>query len=184
LVVNPGDAVKSQAFVTDSEGRASVPRLSCGVCTITAQDPRGLFSSKTTEFDGQSSSVTLTLQVRPIVDTVGQPGSKTANVVVYGPAGSPLPRQRIVVRPRVMTLEQNWLYMLTTDSEGCITARLLPGEYDVAALLGDQAWEAPLGVTQTRRSGRSRERLDSPLAAPCSKGAIVIHLSMANTTSR
>jgi hypothetical protein len=54
LLVNPGRLLRSQAFVTDSNGVALIPRPDCEICTISAIDPRKLFEEKTTEFNRTS----------------------------------------------------------------------------------------------------------------------------------
>jgi hypothetical protein len=147
-------------------------------------DPRGLFFSKTTEFDGRSLSITLVLEVKPVIDIVFVPGSVRVNVAVYGPSGEPLSHQRVVVRPTVMTLDTNWRYLITTDSKGMISPELLPGEYTVATLLGDKPWEAPLRVTKSKCAKKVRKCNDSLLGASNPRQPITVHLSAASANSQ
>src|SRR6185312_9429319 len=56
LLINPGDSRKSRALVTNTQGEAVTHDLHCGICTISAFDPRNLFASRTTEFSSSSSS--------------------------------------------------------------------------------------------------------------------------------
>lgn len=174
LLVNPGDQRKSQVFLTNADGHAYLPHLNCEICTITALDPRGVFFNKTTEFSGQSSSVTLTLQLRPVIDTVGCPHCIWVNIAVHGPADEPLLHQSILVRPSEMRLNSNGLYTETTDSKGQIKVQLTPGEYTVATLLEGKAWEAPLRV-----ASESKRRNAKQGAEP-----IAVRLSAASPTPR
>lgn len=143
LLVNSGGSHNSRAFITNSDGWVSLP---CDLCTVTALDPTGLFFSKTTEFDSRSSSIILTLQIRPNVDTVGNPGARNAAVAVYGGSGERLRNQPVIVRPTVMTFENNWSYRGSTDSRGVVSAQLRPGQYVVATLIAGRPWEAPLRI--------------------------------------
>ena len=148
LLFSSGDNHHSLAFIADAEGRVSLPHLNCDICTVTALDPTGLFFDKTFEFDGRSTSVTLTLQVRPTIDVVGNPGAMNVKIKVFGPDGEPLPNQRVIVRPVVMAFEANWAYRETTDSMGMVSAQLRPGKYVVATLIGENSWEASIEITQ------------------------------------
>lgn len=154
LLVNPGgSSVDNRAFITDAEGRATIPHFKCDICTITALDPTGSFFSKTTEFNGQSSSVTLILDVQPIIDRVSTPGAVLVTVAVYGPGGGILPNQRVMVRPNVMKLDANWSFQQTTESKGLISCQLAPGEYTVATIIGNIPWEGTIRITKKTVGG-------------------------------
>ena len=165
LLVNSGDSHKFRAFITDADGRASLPNLGCDICTITALDPAGYFFSRTTEFGQQSSKITLVLDAQPIIDTVGEPGAIAVGIKVYGPNKNIFPNHHIAVRPTRMTAETNWIYRGTTDQGGLIKAEFRAGDYTVAALIEGAPYEARVRVTK----------------AADEKHPITVHLTPANT---
>lgn len=167
LLVNPGDSHHSSAFVTSADGRAFLPHLDCDLCTVTALDPTGLFVNKTTEFEGRSPSITLTLEVQPIIDYAFDPEAKDVAIAINGPDGKVLPNQRVAIRPTVMTFETNRSYRKTTDSKGFVRAKIRPGEYTVATVIGDIPWEASLRITEKTEQ--------APLA---------VHLALVSTAPR
>jgi hypothetical protein len=158
LLLNPGNTNKSKVFITDKNGVAYISGFNCSTCTVTAIDPRGMFFSATTEFDRRSSTITLIMEVRPIVDKVGEPGAMETEITIQDSGGIPLPKQDVIVRPREMTLtrESNWFYTDTTDSKGKIRAKLTPGEYTIARLVNGEVWEASFSVI-VQRSKRCAE---------------------------
>jgi hypothetical protein len=155
LLVNPGRSDQSIAAITDKGGNASIPTLDCEICTMTVADPTGLFGPSTTEFNGRSSSITLTLPLKPIIDVVRKPGSISCKLLVLGPGGAPLAKQQVVIRPNQLTLEVNWVSRAVTDMSGFVTADLVPGEYTLATLLGNEAFQhrfdVPKGKSQQIR---------------------------------
>jgi hypothetical protein len=186
LLVNPDRALNSRAFITDADGRASVPHLNCSICTITAMDPTGSFFDKTTEFDSRSKSVTIILQLRPVIDRVFDPGAIEVSVRVDGPSGEPLPKQQVVFRPTVMTLDANWFFKVTTDPNGMAAAQLPPGEYTVATFLGGKPWEAPFRVAEgnSKCAEKVRKCIDSSLGVSPPKQHIAVQLSAASSISQ
>ena len=195
LLVNPGNTHKFQAFITDVNGQASVPRLNCSICTISAMDPSALFFSRTTEFDSKSSSVTLMLENRPVIDKAFDPGSVQVTVTVYGPGGELLPNQHVVVRPNMVTLDRDWSYMtldtnwpflVTSDPRGQVRVALHPGEYTVATLIGEKPWEAALHVTgrESKCAEKLRKCMDSARRASSHPQITTVHLATANPFSQ
>lgn len=141
LLVNPGRSDKSIAAVTDKDGNASLPSLDCEICTMTVADPKGLFDSRTTEFHGGSSSVTLTLPLKPIIDVVHKPGSISCRLLVLGPDGTRLSNRELVIRPNELTLQVNWVSEVLSDTSGIVTAQLMPGEYTLATLIDEKPFQ-------------------------------------------
>jgi hypothetical protein len=195
LLVNPGNTHKFQAFITDVNGQAYVPRLDCGICTISAMDPSAMFFSRTTEFNSKSSSVTLVMKIRPVIDKAFDPGSVPVTATVYGPRGELLPNQQVVVRPNVVTLDRDWSYMtldsnwpflLTSDPRGQISVELHPGEYTVATMIGEEPWEAPLHVTgrESECAEKLRKCIDSARRASSPAQLITVHLAVPSAGKR
>jgi hypothetical protein len=147
LLVNPGDARKSQAFVTNAQGEAITRDLRCEICTISAFDPRGLFASRTTEFSSSSSSFNLVMQLRPLIDTVGDPKAVSIELVISDSKGESLAQHTVVIRPTVMTLENNRLSIQKTDSAGHLKAQLRTGDYTVGVLTGDAISDVRFEIT-------------------------------------
>jgi hypothetical protein len=150
LLVNPGDARKSVAFVTDAQGEAITHDLQCEICVVSAFDPRGLFSSRTTEFSGSSSSFRMLMQLRPLIDTAGDPKAVFIELVINNSKGEPLVRQNVVIRPTLMTLENNQLSVQRTDAAGHVNAQLRAGHYTVGVLNGNSALEVRFEIAATR----------------------------------
>jgi hypothetical protein len=143
LLINPGDARKSQALVTNAEGEAVTHGLQCEICTVTAFDLRGRFASRTTEFSSSSPSFSLVMQLRPLIDTVGDPKATSIELVIHDARGEPLSQKNVVVRPLVMGVENNeQLSVQRTDGRGRLAVQLRPGKYAVATLNGGSASEA------------------------------------------
>lgn len=188
LLVNQGRNFR--AFVTDAHGQASVDHLNCEICTVSAIDPSGLFFSRTIEFDSRKSLVTVILGLRPGIDRIGYPGTIVANIKVYGPTGEPLPNQRVVIRPAETILDSNsdtnWIYTETTDSNGQVSATLLPGEFVVAAILGEKPWEAVFHIEKSKLKCRPKARncIDPSFRASPPTQDVVAHLSATNETSQ
>jgi hypothetical protein len=185
LLVNPGGVHNSKVFITDTHGLASVPRFDCSICIITAMDPRGSFFDKTTEFDGQSSSLTMILEIRPTIDKFWTPGSLQVNVILFGPSGDPLPNQDVVIRPAVMMLDTNpdtnGFHTETTDPKGLVIAELLPGKYVIATLIGGKPWEAPLRIAASKSKcpAKTQKCIDSEPRGGSPKRYLAAHLSAA-----
>jgi hypothetical protein len=150
LLVNPGDARKSEAFGTNAQGKAITLGLQCQICTISAFDPRGLFASRTTEFTSSTSSFSLVMQLRPLIDTVGDPKAVSIDLVIHDSKGEPLGRQNVVIRPAVMTLENNRLSVQRTDAAGRVTVQLRAGKYAVGVLNGDSASEVRFEIARAK----------------------------------
>ena len=178
LLVNPGRALNSQALITDEQGTVVVPNLKCEICIISALDPRGLFFSRTTEFSGQSPSLTIVLEARPIIDTIGDPSSILLEFAVRNPEGESLPEHKVTIRPALVTVEDNWFDLLTTDSRGHVKVRLRQGEYAIGALVERRAMEAKFRmITGNDKCGESEVRC---IQASRSMRAIDILLSVAS----
>jgi hypothetical protein len=143
-------------------------------------DPRGLFFTRTTEFDGRSLSLKLVVEVRPVVDTIFVPGAVKVNMVVYGSGGEPLPNQSVLLRPTLVTLEANWTRLITTNSKGMISPELLPGEYTVAGTLAGKVWEAPIRVEQSKCAKKLKKCTDSTRSTSGPSQIIAAHLSAVN----
>lgn len=141
LLINPGDARKSQALVTNAQGEAATHGLQCEICTISAFDPHGLFASRTTEFSSSSSSFNLVMQLRPLIDTVGDPKAVSIELMINNSKGEALAQQNVVIRPAVMTLENDRVSVQKTDSAGHLDAQLRAGDYVVGVLNGNSASE-------------------------------------------
>ena len=152
LLLNTGDNQHSLAIVTDAQGRASLPHLTCEICTITALDPSELYFNKTSEFDGRATCVTITLQVRPIIDNVGDPRAKKLKIKVYAPHGELLPNRQVIIRPVFMDFQANWAYRETTDSTGLVVAHLRPGKYIVATVTEGSSWEGLVAVVHDTKA--------------------------------
>jgi hypothetical protein len=150
LLVHPGDARKSVAFVTNAQGEATTHDLKCAICTISAFDPRGLFTSRTTEFSGSSSAFSLVMQLRPLIDTVGDPKAASIEFVINSSKGEPLAQQNVVIRPTVMTLENNQVSVQKTDSTGHVNVQLRAGGYVVGVLNGDTASEVGFEIAPAK----------------------------------
>jgi hypothetical protein len=150
LLVNPGDARKSEAFVTNAQGEAIAHDLQCEICTVSVFDPRGLFASRTTEFSSYSSSFSLVMRLRPLIDTVGDPKAVSVELVINDSKGEPLAQQNVVIRPTVMTLENNRVSVQKTDSTGHVNAQLRAGGYVVGVLNGNTASEVGFEIAPVK----------------------------------
>lgn len=188
LLVNQGRNFR--AFVTDAHGQAPVDHLNCDICTVSAIDPSGLFFSRTIEFDSRKSLVTVILGLRPGIDRIGYPGTIVANIKVYGPAGDPLSNQLVVIRPAATILDSNsdtnWIYTEITDSNGGVSATLLPGDFVVAAILGEKPWEATFHIEKSKIKCRPKARncIDPSFRASPPTQDVVAHLSATSATSQ
>ncbi len=156
LLVNPGDARKSEAFVTNTRGEATANGLQCAICTISAFDAHGLFASQTAEFSSSSSSVSLTLQLRPLIDTVDDPKAVSIELVIHDPKGKPLAQQDVVIRPAVLTLEDNRVSLQRTDTTGKLTVHLRAGQYAVAMMSGDVPSEVRFEIVASKEQCSDR----------------------------
>jgi hypothetical protein len=150
LLVNPGDARKSQAFVTNAQGQSITHDLHCEICTISAFDPRGFFATRTTEFSSSSSSFSLVMQVNPLIDTAGDPKAVSIELVIKDSKGEPLAQHNVVIRPTVMTLENNRLSVQVTGSTGRVNVQLRTGDYTVGALNADTVLDARFEITTAK----------------------------------
>lgn len=160
LLVNPGWYGDSVALVTDRRGKATLPKLNCKVCVMTVLDPKRMFFDKTTEFEGGTPSVTLTLRVRPVIDKMFDPRAIEADVQVKAPDGKALPEQAVLVRRKVGTMEDNKFSVVTTDRTGRISLKLRPGEYVLASLVGGRFLEGALDLAPEvrRRCSKAEAR--------------------------
>ena len=170
LLINPGDNRKSQALVTDAKGEAVASELNCVICTITAFDPHGLFVSRTTEFSGSSPRFRLVLAIQPLLDIVRDPKAVSMELVVHDSKGDPLAQQDVVIRPAVMTLEDNRVLVQRTDATGRLTVHLRASQYVVATVSGDAASEARFEIVT------SKER--------CSDGAVTCVVALPQSPHR
>lgn len=165
LLVNPGQVAHSIALVTDRSGTATLPRLNCRVCVVTAMDPRRLFFDKTTEVESGTPSVTLALPgVRPVVDVMFDPKAMRVSVQVKGAAGAALVKQAVVVRRKVGTVEDNTFSVGTTDSKGWLSLKLRPGQYVLASLVNGKFLEAPLNLAPAVKRKCSEVEADCYIA--------------------
>lgn len=176
LLVNPGETRKSRAYLTGANGEVFLPKLGCEICTVAALDPRGMFFNRTTEFNGKSRRLTLTLRLRPVIDTVGIPGVTSVEMTVLG-SRAILPHQKVVVRPHDLTLRSNWVYTGSTDAQGRIRVELLPGKYDVGTLIRGGVWQGSFSI-KSRRSHSAGKH--SSILEPKPKVSIKLRLSAAN----
>lgn len=150
VLVNPGDARKSDAFVTNAQGKAITHGLQCEICTVSAFDPRGLFATRTTEFSSSSSTFSLVMQLRPLIDTVGDPQAVSIELVIHDFKGELLAQQNVVIRPFVMTMEKNRISIQRTDATGRLAVQLRVGEYAVGTLNGGTASEARFEIATAK----------------------------------
>jgi hypothetical protein len=150
LLINPGDTRKSAAFVTNARGEAITNGLQCAICTISAFDPRGLFSSRTTEFSSSSPSFSFVMQLRPQIDTVGDPKAVSVELVIRDSKGEPVAQENVVVRPNIVTLEKDQLSIQKTDAAGRVTVQLRAGEYAVGMMRGGAASEARFEIATAK----------------------------------
>jgi hypothetical protein len=164
LLVNPGDAHKSQALITDAHGEAITHDLHCDICTISAFDPRGLFASRTTEFASSRSSFSLVMESLPIIDTVGDPNAVLIELVINDSNGRPLAQHDVVIRPTLMTLQNNQISVQRTDAKGGVKIHLRIGEYTAAALNGETPTESRFEITTTK--GQCSARTPTCIVAP------------------
>jgi hypothetical protein len=156
LLINPGDARRSQALVTNAQGEATTHGLQCEICIVSAFDPHGLFAGRTTEFSSSSSSFSLVMQLRPLIDTVGDPKAVTIELVINNSTGEPLAQQNVVIRPAVMTLENNRVSVQKTDSGGHVDAQLRAGDYIVGVLNGNSASEVRFEIRAAKEQCSDR----------------------------
>ncbi len=152
LLINPGDTRKSVAFVTNARGEAIANGLQCAICIISAFDPRGLFSSRTTEFSSSSPSFSFVMQLRPLIDTVGDPKAVSLELVIRDSKGEPVAQQVVVIRPNIVTFEKDQLSMQKTDAAGRISVQLRAGEYAVGILSGGVASEARFEIATAKKA--------------------------------
>ena len=164
VLVNPGWHGDSIALVTDRGGRATLPKLDCKVCVVTAMDPRRLFFDKTTEFESGAPSVTMTLRVRPVIDIMFDPKAIKADVQVKAPDGKAIAEQAVVVRKSVGTMADNTFSVGTTDRKGRISLKLRPGEYVLASLVNGRFLEAPLNLASAVKRKCSEAESDCYIA--------------------
>ena len=150
LLVNPGNTQKSRAFVTNAQGEVITHDLQCEICTISAFDPRGLFDSRTTEFSSSSSSFSLVMQLRPLIDTVGDPKAVSLELLINDSKGEPLAQRTVVIRPTILTLENNRLSVQSTGSTGHVNVQLRKGDYTVGVLDGDTVSEARFEIATAK----------------------------------
>jgi hypothetical protein len=182
LLVNPGDARKSEAFVTNAQGEAIPHDLHCEICTISAFDPRGLFANRTTEFSSSSSSFSLVMQLHPLIDTVGDSKAVSMELVINDSTGEPLTQHEVVIRPTVLTLENNRLSVQNTGPTGHVNVQLRAGDYTVATLNKDTASEARFEI-MTAKEQCSSGTVTCIVASPRSSGRmkpISLQLSASN----
>jgi hypothetical protein len=190
LLVNPGNFHNSKVFITDALGQASIPQMDCKICTISALDTRHLFYDKTTEYDGRSTSVTLTLELTPTDCRLWIPGSIDVTVTVFGPGGEPLPNQSVVIRPTVMKLDtesdSNRAVALITDSRGLVSAELVPGDYVIATIIGEKPWESTLRIVgiQSKCTAKMQKCIYSSLGATQPAQSMAAHLTATSATSQ
>lgn len=170
LWVTPESPQASQAFITNLHGAAHLPNFNCKVCLITALDPKGLFDRKTSEFSGNTSSLTLTLQVKPIIDSVDLSPAKATQIKIEGSKGLPLHNQTIVIRQQTPTLQGRWAWWLSTNASGIAQARISPGNYVLATVIRGKPQESMLKIEAPGAKGnRDLKKHKTKL--------IVVHLS-------
>lgn len=150
LLINPGDARRSQALVTNAQGEATTHGLQCEICVISAFDPQGLFVNQTTEFASSSPSLRLVMQTRPLIDTVGDPKAVSLELVIHGTNGEPIRQQHVAIRPLVVNMENNRVSILKTDQTGRLSIQLSAGDYVVAVLNEGGPSEARLKVATSK----------------------------------
>jgi hypothetical protein len=151
LLVNPGDSRNSQIFVTNAQGEAIAHGLQCGICTVSAFDPRGLFTTRTTEFSSSSPAFSLIMQLHPVVDTVGDPKALLIELVIHDSKDRPLAHQNLVIRQTTMTFEDNCVSVQRTDSMGHVNTYLRAGDYTVGVLIGESASEIRFEVKTKKK---------------------------------
>jgi len=105
---------------------------------------------------GQRSSQVLVLffslviQLRPLIDTVGDPKAVSIELVIKDSKGEPLAQHNVLIRPTVMTLESNLLSIHNTGSTGHVNVQLRAGNYTVGVLNGDTVSEARFEITTAK----------------------------------
>jgi len=164
VLVNPGWQGDSIALVTDQNGTATLPKLGCKVCVVTAIDPRRMFLDKTTEFEGGTPSVTLALHPRPVIDVMFDPEAVKVDVQVKAPDGKALAEQDVVLRKKVGTIEDNAFSILKTNRKGRISLKLRPGDYVLASFVNGRFLEAPLNLAPTVKRRCSEAESDCYIA--------------------
>ena len=186
LLINPGDRRKSLALVTDAKGEANTRDLNCVICTITAVDPHGSFVSRTTEFLGSSARFSLVLAIQPLLNIVGDPKAVSIEIAINDARGQPWVQHEVVIRPTVMTLENNRLSVQNTGPTGRVNVQLRAGNYTVATLTGDTISEAQFEIVTAKEqcsSGTATCRVVSPRASVRVK-PISLRLSNDNDSSK
>lgn len=186
LLVNPRYDIDSLAVITDAQGRATLPALGCRICVITAIDPRRLFLSTTTEFEGGAPSVTLVMPVRPTENRIDL-AAIHVSLRVSDHDGKLLRNRTVVVRNKVETMENNWFSVLTIDSSGRISLELDPGEYVVASPVRGKFLEAPLHLAvgvMRKCSQREGDCLSAYAARRVSKMAVDVRLAARDDITR
>jgi hypothetical protein len=149
LLVNPGDTLKSQAFVTNTRGEAITRNLHCDICTVSAFDPQGLFFNRTTEFSSSRPSFSFVLHLRPVIDRFFDPQAVSIKLAIRDSKSDPLTQHDVAVRPTLTTLEDNRFAVQRTDAKGHLNVQLRTGEYTVAALNGETATEARFEIVNS-----------------------------------
>lgn len=176
LWVTPEKPHASRPFITDKHGVAHLPDFACKVCLIAALDPKGLFVNKTSEFSGGTPSLTLTLQVKPIIDHVDVSKAETARIKVEDSQGRPLRNQTVVIRQRNAALQKHWAWWLTTDASGITQTRIDPGSYVLATVINEKPQEGILQIegpgTQGNRNATTTQRTSKPIVVRLSDSPI------------
>lgn len=185
LLISSVESPKARAYVTDPDGRVFVGQINGTICMVTALDPAGHFYDRTTEFDCHTSAITFILRLRPIIDRIDISDHAKLKIAIYGPDRKLLPKQSILFRPSIMTLETAGAFLETTDADGMIDAQLSPGEYTLATLIEGQPYETALLVTtRKQRCPRASHNCVSIKTAAQIAQPIAVHLGSAEDTLR
>jgi hypothetical protein len=148
VLVNPGKNSQSKAFITDDNGIVSLTGLSCATCLVTVMDPSGIFLNQTTVLDRKRSFIAIILPVRPNYNMVDDPAEVPITITVYDVSKMPVVNSEVLIRPReiILTPKANWFTRISTDSNGQVKIRILPGEYTLASFMNEKLFESPFSV--------------------------------------
>jgi hypothetical protein len=90
------------------------------------------------------------MQLRPLIDVVGDPKAVSVELLINDSKGQPLTQHVVVIRPTVVTLENNRISVQNTSSTGHVNVQLRKGDYTVGALNGDILSEARFEIATAK----------------------------------
>jgi len=150
ILVNPGNYLDSKAFITNEQGEVVIQGLECEICTISAFDPSGVFMNKTTELSGSVSRFNLILRSIPLYDIVGRP-APWFELEIRDSKGVTLRDHAIVIRPELLTFENNKVFTKRTDLRGIVKSRFMPGDYTVGAVIDGLGLDVRFKIVSSKK---------------------------------